>query len=572
MPLPFLRPSCASLSAYRTRNSQDTRDLADTTSSPSAPSIDFIHFLSDAFRCCEVAAPLMNAEHIVSHHSSVLVVEDDPDLTLALEDYLHHEGYTVRCARTGKQALQEAEDHSFGTVLLDLGLPDLSGFAVLRGLEELDPLLPVIVLTASVQEQFTVESLRRGAFAYLTKPYNRDELKITVRQAVEVRKLVFKMGRVENALTAKEEQFRQVVHTAPDGIVLADGEGKVVSWNSAAQRLFGYTEADILGQPLTIIMPTRYRDDHLRGLELVKNIGGSIQTGRTIELYGLKKDGSEFPIELSISTWKSGGQTLSCGIIRDITLRKEAEAKLLNQQIEQQVLLDLIPAMVWYKDPQNRIIRANRRAAESINKTVREIEGTSTYDLYPEEAEKYHQDDLAVIASGKPKLGIVELYETSPGDKHWVQTDKVPYRDAQGNVVGVLVFAQDITERLQAEAALQESEHQYRLLMEEASDAIVAVDMDGYFRLVNAKACELFGYAREELLRLHVQATYIPEEKDMAQQYLEQIRAGKALCVKRLLQRKDGSVISVEIRGRKMSDNRYFAILQQLAGSVVNSN
>ncbi|BFU93310.1 MAG: hypothetical protein NTNFB02_00320 [Nitrospira sp.] len=93
----------------------------------------------------------MKTEQPVSHHSSVLIVEDEPDLSLALEDYLHHEGYTVRCASTGRQALQEAEDHSFGAVLLDLGLPDLSGFAVLRGLEELDPLLPVIVLTASVQ-------------------------------------------------------------------------------------------------------------------------------------------------------------------------------------------------------------------------------------------------------------------------------------------------------------------------------------------------------------------------------------------------------------------------------------
>ena len=506
----------------------------------------------------------MNAEQIVSHHSSILIVEDDPDLALALEDFLRHDGYTVRSARTGRQALQEAEDHSFGTVLLDLGLPDLSGFAVLRGLEELDPILPVIVLTASIQEQYTVESLRRGAFAYITKPYNRDELKITVRQAVEVRKLVFKMSRVENALTAKEEQFRQVVHTAPDGIVLADGDGKVVLWNSAAQRLFGYSEEDILGQPLTIIMPTRYRDDHLRGLEFVKASGGSIQTGRTIELEGLRKDGSEFPIELSISTWKSGRQMLSCGIIRDITLRKEAEAKLLKQQIEQQVLLDLIPAMVWYKDTQNRILRTNRQAAQSINKTVVEIEGKSTYELYPDEAEKYHQDDLAVIASGDPKLGIVELYETSPGHKRWVQTDKVPYRDAQGNVIGVLVFAQDITERREAELALQDNERQYQLLMEEASDAIVAVDMDGYFRLVNAKACELFGYTREELLQLHVKETYSPAEQDMAEQCLEQLREGRTLRLRRLFQRKDGSAISVDIKGRKMSDDRYFAIVRPL--------
>ena len=507
----------------------------------------------------------MKAEQLASHRSPVLIVEDDPDLSLALEDYLRHEGYTVCSVASGRQALHVAEEQSFGAVVLDLGLPDLSGFAVLRGLEEMDPLLPVIVLTASIQEQYTVEALRRGAFAYITKPYNRDELRIILRQAVDVRRLVLKMSHVEDALTAKEEQFRQVVHTAPDGIVLADADGRVVSWNAAAERLFGYTEGEILGQPLTTIMPTRYRDDHMRGLEMVKATGGSIQTGRMIELYGLRKDGTEFPIELSLSTWRSRGQMLSCGIVRDITLRKEAEATLLKQQIEQQVLLDLIPAMVWYKDARNRILRANRQAAESINKTVAEMEGKSTYDLYPEEAEKYHQDDLAVIASGQPKLGIVELYEIAPGQKRWVQTDKVPYRDAQGNVIGVLVFAQDITERRKAEADLQESERQYRLLMEEASDAIVAVDMDGYFSLVNAKACEMFGYTREEFLRRHIRDTYIPAEKDMAEQCLQQLREGKTLCFRRSIQRKDGTAISAEIRGRKMSDDRYFAIVEKLS-------
>ncbi len=93
----------------------------------------------------------------------------------------------------------------------------------------------------------------------------------------------------------------------------------------------------------------------------------------------------------------------SCGIVRDITLRKEAEAKLLQQQIEQQVLLDLIPAMVWYKDTHNRILRANRHAAESINKTVAEVEGQSTSDLYPEEADQYYQDDLAGHRFGHAK-------------------------------------------------------------------------------------------------------------------------------------------------------------------------
>ena len=506
----------------------------------------------------------MKPEQLASHQSSVLIVEDDPDISLALEDHLHHEGYTVQSVMRGKEALHEAEAYSFGAVILDLGLPDLSGFAVLRGLEELDPLLPVIVLTASTQEQHTVGALRHGAFAYITKPYNQDELKIILRQAVDARKLVLKMRHVEDALNAQEAQFRSVVQTTPDGIVLADGDGKIVSWNTAAERHFGYTEGEILGQPLSTIMPLRYREDHQRGFERLKTTGFSALRGRTVELHGLRKDGSEFSLELSLSTWRSGGQMLSCGIVRDITRRKEAEAKLLQQQIEQQALLDLIPAMVWYKDSQNRILRANRRAAESINKSVAEVEGQSTYDLYPEEAEKYHQDDLAVIASGQPKLGIVELYEIAPGHKRWIQTDKVPYRDAQGNVIGVLVFAQDITESRQAEAALQESEGQYRLLMEEAWDGVVVVGLDGYFRMANSKACELFGYTREELLQLHVRDTYIPAEKDLAQQHLDQISAGKALRLTQLAQRKDGTAISIETSATKTSDSCYVLIIRAL--------
>jgi DNA-binding response OmpR family regulator len=95
--------------------------------------------------------------------SPILIVDDDPDICLALEDLLRHEGYTVRSVMTGREALHEAEQGSYGAVILDLGLPDLSGLVVLRGLEELDPLLPVIVLTASIQESHTVEPLRQGA-------------------------------------------------------------------------------------------------------------------------------------------------------------------------------------------------------------------------------------------------------------------------------------------------------------------------------------------------------------------------------------------------------------------------
>jgi PAS domain S-box-containing protein len=115
---------------------------------------------------------------------------------------------------------------------------------------------------------------------------------------------------------------------------------------------------------------------------------------------------------------------------------------------EQQVIFNSVPAMIWYKDRYNRILRVNEPAATSIGLKVEEVEGKSTYDLYPDEAAQYHKDDLDVIASGKPKLGIIEPYQTGQGYKRWVRTDKVPYRDETGTVVGVIVFAVDITDCL----------------------------------------------------------------------------------------------------------------------------
>jgi PAS domain S-box-containing protein len=156
--------------------------------------------------------------------------------------------------------------------------------------------------------------------------------------------------------------------------------------------------------------------------------------------------------------------------------------------------------MVWYKDPHNRILRANRRAAESINRTVAEVEGRLTAEFYPEEADKYHRDDLEVIASREAKLGIVELYRLGTGEKRWVQTDKVPYCDPQGNVLGVLVFAQDITERKRTEEALRESEERLRVMVESTMHGMVMVDAAGIILFVNREFAKQFGYEGYELL------------------------------------------------------------------------
>jgi diguanylate cyclase (GGDEF)-like protein/PAS domain S-box-containing protein len=135
----------------------------------------------------------------------------------------------------------------------------------------------------------------------------------------------------------------------------------------------------------------------------------------------------------------------------DITERKIAERNLTRQQAEQRLIFDSVPAMILYKDRENRILRLNQAAADWVGRPVHELEGQSVYETDPTEAARFHADDLEVIRTGQPRFGILESMTTARGEKRLIQTDKVPYRDETGEILGVVVFATDVTERRRAE-------------------------------------------------------------------------------------------------------------------------
>lgn len=143
--------------------------------------------------------------------------------------------------------------------------------------------------------------------------------------AVGFSKDLRELKRAEKLLKESEERFRSVTESAVDAIVTSDSDGNIISWNKSAQNIFGYAEEEILGKPLALLMPERYRDAHRGGMERLALTGESHLIGKTVELNGLRKDGGEFPVELSIATWKRGEKAFFGGIMRDITERRKAE-------------------------------------------------------------------------------------------------------------------------------------------------------------------------------------------------------------------------------------------------------
>ena len=133
---------------------------------------------------------------------------------------------------------------------------------------------------------------------------------------------------VEDALRQSEMKFRAVAESANDAIVSAGPNGLIVAWNRGAQLIFGYTEDEAVGQSLTILMPAMYRDAHKSGIERFQMTGDPHVIGSTVQVEGQRKDGTVFPLELSLAYWDRDGERYFTGIIRDITERRNAELAL----------------------------------------------------------------------------------------------------------------------------------------------------------------------------------------------------------------------------------------------------
>lgn len=406
---------------------------------------------------------------------SVLVVEDNPDIAVGLQDLLQHDGYEVTVATTCAAAMASISQQRFNAILLDLGLPDGDGLDVLKDVQRRDPSLPVIIVTAHIAQERTVGTLGKGAFAYLTKPYNREELRQTLRRAIGVKELAVKAERAEQSLTESEHRFQSLVESASDGIVVANGRGIIVSWNRAASHLFGYSTEEMIGQPLTVIMPSRYREAHERGLARIEATGKGRLIGSVVELHGLRKNGEEFPIELSLATWKTARGSYYSGIIRDISERKKAALALEQLEHQHRLILNQAGEGIYGVDDHGNTTFVNPSAANMLGFAVEELLGRHMHDLlhhtkadgtpYPSEECPIY----AAIRDGQVHRVVDELFWRKDGTTLPVEYVSTPITEGQ-RVVGAVVVFRDMTARKQADSALKASEERLELVIQGSTD------------------------------------------------------------------------------------------------------
>ncbi len=282
----------------------------------------------------------------------VLLVDDDPDISLALSDYLRKEGFDVDIVETGNAAIHQGTTQSYDVVLLDVGLPDRDGIEVLGELTERKPHLPVVLLTAftSLRKTTPPDKLNK-AFAYLTKPYSREEVKEVLYRSVTRQReaakeiqtgsvdpnvpsdLTFRFPSIlqpsldkEGEGTDHDDQFTlaeyhrlaedvQLMQCAFDhiseAILVADATKRLRFANQAAVNALGYTKEELEKLSIPDIAPNHDNQRYQEHLQ-------ELREGKTLSYYTTHrtKDGQDVPITISVYLFNFQGKEFTCAITK----------------------------------------------------------------------------------------------------------------------------------------------------------------------------------------------------------------------------------------------------------------
>lgn len=311
--------------------------------------------------------------------------------------------------------------------------------------------------------------------------------------------------RAEEALLESEERSRSIVQSTSDAIILMDSEGNVAFWNNGAETIFGYTADEMVGQPVTRIIPERFREAHQRGVQRVAAAGRLTMQATMFELVGLRKDGREFPLEFSLAAWTARSRLFITGIIRDISERVKAEEALRASEGRYRRLIESLPAAVYTCDAQGYITLYNQAAVmlwgrePELGKDL----WCGSWRIYQTDGTSLPLDQCptaVAMREGRPIREVEIMIERPDGTRRHVLPRPDPVCNASGVVIGSVNMLVDITERKQAEEERQKLAEEKLLLLDSTGDGIYGIDPEGRCTFINKAGAKMLGYEPAEVM------------------------------------------------------------------------
>nr|WP_240954041.1 EAL domain-containing protein [Solimonas marina] len=309
------------------------------------------------------------------------------------------------------------------------------------------------------------------------------------------------------ALRETEANQRAIVDSSAEGILTIDTSGMVLTFNRAAELIFGYPSETVIGRNVKMLMPERYRgahDGHVSGL-LKETPSGFIGLRR--EVVGQRANGEEFPLSLSINLIDAVGARRYVGVIADISERRAAETALRQSEERFRLMVDCVADYaIFMLDPQGCVATWNEGAERIKGYRTDEIIGRHYACFYSEEDQRAGRPARALEVARRDGCFKDEHWRVrKDGSRFWASLVLTAVRDPSGRLLGFVKVARDLSERRAGEEALAEANRFRQSILDAAAFGIVATDADGLISSVNPAAERLWWYRRDEMIgRLHL--------------------------------------------------------------------
>jgi PAS domain S-box-containing protein len=360
---------------------------------------------------------------------------------------------------------------------------------------------------------------------------------------------------LETALRQREEQYRTLVQSIPGAVYhcALDEHWTMLFMSDGVEKIVGYPASDFIGNRVRSYASIIHPDDQLLAAEDLHRRVTAAPEPFELEYRVLHADGSvRWVREKGQGVFDASGTVAAlAGVITDVTEGKWTEDALARERTLLRTVIDTLPDYVFVKDLEGRYVTTNQSYAHLLGETSHEgVAGKTDGDyLPPSLVQKYTMEDREMLETDRPIIGREELSVMAPaGEARWVEVSKAPLHDGAGRLIGLVGVSRDITERRRMQGALRDSEGRYRALFEQAHDAIFLEDREDNIINVNQRACEMYGYSREEMLRLKVRDLR-PEEDDGIRGSFVNVALVQShgAILEAINRRKDGGFFPVEI-------------------------
>jgi PAS domain S-box-containing protein len=289
--------------------------------------------------------------------------------------------------------------------------------------------------------------------------------------------------------------FRELLDLAPDGLIVADEQGGIVLVNSQVESLFGWPRGELIGQPVETLIPERLRAGHRQHRAAYADTPRRRAMGAGLALNGRRRDGSEIPVDVSLSPLDYAGHRLVIAAVRDATGRRAAETAIRESQKRLTEAQEIAHMGSWEWAITDNTVRWSDELYRIYG--LKPAEFPATYEgymsrIHPDDRARVHDAIQRAYRTQEP-FEFKERVVRPDGEVRWLQSYGRVSCDERGQPVRMTGTCQDITDRMRAEQS-------FRDLLEAAPDAMVMLDADGRIQLANTAAERLFGWPRADLL------------------------------------------------------------------------